>query len=109
MLGLRAILPEIPFGAVNVTPRFDLGWQHGFALSTPRQRLTLNNPLSLLPNTSGTTSVIAGVPVGSDAAIAQVGADIAFTPDVTLHLGYDGLMASRSSDHAVTARLGWSL
>ncbi len=99
-LGIRAILPQIPLGFIGVTPRFDLGWQHGFGLSTPRQSLTLN--------TTGQASVISGIAMDRDAATAQVGADIAVTPDLTLHVGYDGLMASRSSDNTVTARLGWS-
>jgi outer membrane autotransporter protein len=100
VLGLRAILPEVPLGPVSVTPRFDLGWQHGFGVPRPRQNLTLN--------ASGQAFALSGVPIANDAATAQVGADVDLTPDLTLHLGYDGLLSSTASDHSVTARLGWS-
>ena len=100
VLGIRAVLAEIPLGSISVRPRFDLGWQHGFDPSRPRQSLALN--------TTGQTSTISGIAIDSDAALAQVGADIDVTPDLRVHLGYDGLMSDRSSDNAVTARLGWS-
>ena len=60
-----------------------------------------------LPNTAARTTVISGIPVARDAAMVRLGTDIAFTPVLRLHLGYDGLVSNRSWDHAVTARLEW--
>jgi subtilase-type serine protease len=100
VFGIRAILPKVALGSIRVTPRFDLGWQHGFGTSTPSQSLTLN--------ASGAASMVSGIALSGDAAKAQAGADVDLTPDLRLHLGYDGLLSNSSSDHAVTARLGWS-
>jgi outer membrane autotransporter protein len=52
--------------------------------------------------------MVSGIALSGDAAKAQAGADVDLTPDLRLHLGYDGLLSNSSSDHAVTARLGWS-
>jgi len=101
ILGVRAILADIPLGPVSVAPRFDLGWQHGFGLSHLGQSLTLH--------TTAQNYLIAGVPLDSNAAVAQGGVDVTFTPQLHLHLGYDVLSSSHVSDSTVTARMSLNL
>ena len=98
-LGIRAIIDPIPVWTVSVAPRLDLAWEHTFGVMQPHQRVTFNN--------SGLSAVIVGLPLDSNAATAQVGVDVAFTPDVKLMLGYDGVESDRSWDNAVIARFKW--
>ncbi len=99
ILGIRALANEIELGGVSVAPRLDLGWQHTFAVVQPHQSLTINN--------TGVSAVIVGLPLDTNAATAQLGTDVAFTPNLKLYVGYDGLVSDRSWDNAVIARLRW--
>ena len=93
--GLRAHLSSFDLGGVILTPRLDLGLQHGFQAFAPRQTVML-----------GAASFAAsGSPLARDAFVAGAGFDLALSPTAHLSLGYDGTMASRGASHAVHAAL----
>jgi outer membrane autotransporter protein len=93
--GLRAHLSSFDLGGVILTPRLDLGLQHGFQAFAPRQTVMLG--------AAGFTA--SGSPLARDAFVAGAGFDLALSPTAHLSLGYDGTMASRGASHAVHAAL----
>jgi subtilase-type serine protease len=98
-LGVRAALAEISLGTAVITPRADFGWQHAFNMSNPSQVVTFN--------ATGDTDTILGVSPSVDTATAQIGFDVALSPNAKLSLGYDGILSEHEKDNAGTVQFQW--
>jgi outer membrane autotransporter protein len=100
-LGVRATLPAISLGSVDMVPDFNLGWSHAFTRFVSNQTLVFAG--------TGEGFTVAGVPLDTDAAVMQVGLDFILSPATTLDIGYDGNISGRVEDHAGRISLDWKL
>jgi outer membrane autotransporter protein len=96
-LGLRAARQVTRGGALNLTVRGALGWQHAFGDVTPTERLVFR--------AGGTPFTVAGAPVARDSAIAEAGLEVGVGANVAVGLGYEGRLAPSAYDHGVVGHL----
>lgn len=94
-LGLRGE-HSVTVGALEPTFRGMLGWRHAFGDTTPTTTQNFSG---------GDAFTIAGLPVARNSAVAEAGADLKLTSDVSLGLSYTGLFGSDTSDHGFRANL----
>ena len=88
----------IALGDVNLMPHLDLGWQHAFQKLTPSQTVTFQN--------TGTSFLVLGVPLSTDAARIKAGIEVKEGP-ATLFLDYDGEFASRVTENGISGGIDW--
>lgn len=93
-MGLRGST-DFSIASYRVTATAGVGWRR--ALDTPA-------PLAILTLASADFAV-AGVAVGRDAAVVDVGIAAHPTDNATVSVAYSGQVAANASQHAVTARL----
>ncbi len=94
-LGLRAST-TLDIGGVAATGRGSLGWRRAFGDTTP---------LSTHGFSAGNAFTVAGAPLAKNAALVDVGLDVAFSPATSLSLSYDGQLAGSARQHGVQANL----
>lgn len=79
----------------RVTASLGAGWRRALDTQTPLAMLAL----------SSADFAVAGVAIGRDAAVLDVGIAVYPTDQATVSLTYNGQMAANASQHALTARL----
>ncbi len=94
-LGLRGE-HSVTVGALEPTFKGMLGWRHAFGDTTPTTTQNFSG---------GDAFTIAGLPVARNSAVAEAGADLKLTSDVSLGLSYTGLFGSDTADHGFRANL----
>ncbi|MFY0478526.1 autotransporter domain-containing protein [Achromobacter marplatensis] len=75
-----------------------VGWRHVFGDIKPE---------SVLAFGAGQSFTVAGAPIGRDAALVELGAEVAIARTASLRLGYAGQYASDSREHSVNANVRW--
>lgn len=75
-----------------------VGWRHVFGDVKPE---------SVLAFDAGQPFTVAGAPIGRDAALVEVGAEMAIARSATLGLGYAGQYASGSREHSANLNVRW--
>jgi subtilase-type serine protease len=76
-----------------------LGWQHAFNDEITHKTMAFAGSQAF---------TVAGAPIARDAALAELGADVALTSTTTLGLNYSGQYGDGSRDHAGMLTLCWS-
>lgn len=92
-LGLRAST-SFGLGGIATTVRGSIGWRHAYGAVTP---------LSTQAFAGGDAFTVAGVPIARDAAVVNVGLDMAVSPNAVLGLSYDGQFAPSAQQHGFKA------
>jgi outer membrane autotransporter protein len=98
-LGLRFATTPIGTPDCAVSPRVALAWQHAFGGIRPAQTETFIDTQE--------SFIALGVPLDRDAAVADVGLDVAIMPAAKLGLGYSGVLGGKIKDHTVHADFSW--
>lgn len=75
-----------------------VGWRHVFGDVKPE---------SVLAFDASQPFTVAGAPIGRDAALVEVGAEMAIARTATLGLGYSGQYASGSREHSANVNVRW--
>jgi len=75
-----------------------VGWRHVFGDVKPE---------SVLAFDAGQPFTVAGAPIGRDAALLELGAEVAIAKSASLGLGYSGQYASGSRDHSANVNVRW--
>ena len=75
-----------------------VGWRHVFGDVKPE---------SVMAFDAGQPFTVAGAPIGRDAALVEVGAEMAIARTATLGLGYSGQYASGSREHSANVNVRW--
>ncbi|WP_197425061.1 autotransporter domain-containing protein [Bordetella sp. N] len=94
---------------LRATQRFDvrgrearvyagLGWRHAFGDVESKSKLSFD---------AGQAFTVAGVPIARDAALAELGADVAVGRNATLGLNYAGQFSNGSREHSATMLARW--
>ncbi|WP_185057445.1 autotransporter domain-containing protein [Pseudomonas chlororaphis] len=94
-LGLRAST-KLDVAGIETTARGSLGWRHALGDTTP---------LSTHAFSAGNAFTVAGAPLAKNAALVEVGADVAITPSTSLGLSYDGQFTGSTRQHGLKASL----
>lgn len=98
VLGVRT-QSAIVFDQVEGQVRAALGWQHAYNAVIPRKTLSFEGSQAF---------TVAGVPMARDAAVVELGVDVALTPTITAGLTYNGQFGDGSQDHAGVLTVRWS-
>ncbi|MDC9621819.1 autotransporter outer membrane beta-barrel domain-containing protein [Xenorhabdus sp. XENO-7] len=98
-LGLRANHSWQAMGGTSVALQGELGWQHQYG---DRERAT-----SLAFRGSDTSFVTRSVPVSRDGMVLKANAEMTASDNVSLTLGYSGLLSSSHQDNSVHAGFNW--
>lgn len=75
-----------------------VGWRHVFGDVKPE---------SVLAFDAGQAFTVAGAPIGRDAAVLELGAEVAIGRSASLGLGYSGQYASGSREHSANVNMRW--
>ena len=78
--------------------RATLGWRHAFGDLSPASRLAFEG---------SQTFTVAGAPIARDAALLELGADLAVGRNTTLGVSYAGQLAKDSREHGAQVNLRW--
>lgn len=89
-LGVRAASAFQLDDGIGAVARGSRGWRHASGDT---------RPLSTHSLASGDAFIIAGAPIGRDAAPIEAGLDLSNAHDATLSLSYSGQIASHAQDH----------
>ncbi|CNI57929.1 autotransporter protein [Yersinia pekkanenii] len=98
-LGLRADTEWQVSPGTTVTLRSELGWQHQYG--------GLERGTGLRFNGGNSAFVVDSVPVSRDGMVLKAGAEVAVNENVTLSLGYGGLLSQHHQDNSVNAGFSW--
>ncbi|MEO8992016.1 MAG: autotransporter domain-containing protein, partial [Nitrosospira sp.] len=96
--GLNALKTFFVYDRFLTTMRGTLGWRHALGNLTP---------LSTFAFDTGSSFVIAGVPIAGDAMVMAGGVDTNFTKDATLGIYYNGQVFNNILDNGVRANFSW--
>lgn len=96
-LGFRAAT-EIDLGEATATLSGSLGWRHAFGDAAPTSTMSF---------AGGELFSIAGVPLATDAAVVDLGLDLAVSETATLGASYSGVISAAGYDYGAKAHLGW--
>lgn len=96
-LGLRA-QTGFTLGQTEAVLRATLGWRHAFGEVTPQSTMAFDG---------GQAFTVAGTAIARDAALAELGVDIAISRNATLGLNYSGQYGEGSREHAGSVNLRW--
>jgi len=91
-LGLRS-KTQVQVGPADVALQAGLGWRHAFGGLTPKAQL------SLIEGGAGAFRV-AGAPIAKDAAVVDLGAEVAVSRNTALGLSYSGQFGNGNRDNA---------
>ncbi|MNT86461.1 Extracellular serine protease precursor [compost metagenome] len=75
-----------------------VGWRHVFGDVKPESRLAFD---------AGQPFTVAGAPIGRDAALVELGAEVMIARSASLGLGYAGQYASGSREHSANVNIRW--
>ena len=98
-LGIRAASMVPLENGMVLIPRASAAWQHAFNDVTPAATLAFQS--------TGTTFVVAGVPIARDSLLAEAGLDLAISRNATLGVSYLGQIASNVTDHTARGKFSW--
>lgn len=96
-LGLRG-RQTVALGTLAGSVSAGLGWRHAFGDLTPVSRVAFD---------AGQAFTVTGAPISRDAALVEVGADLAVGRGATLGLAYAGQYASAARDHTGRIEMRW--
>jgi outer membrane autotransporter protein len=99
-LGLRAATIVPLANSMILVPRATLAWQHAFGGTTP----SVVNAFAAAP---AVPFLIQGAPIARDSLLAEAGADVAITPQMTLGVSYTGQIARNVSDHGAKGKFSY--
>lgn len=99
-IGVRAATSYPMPNGMTVTPRASAAWQHAFGDVTPTSALAF-------ANTTGANFVVAGVPLASDSALIDAGADLRINRQAKVGLSYSSQLSGRTRDNAVKGNFIW--
>lgn len=97
-VGLRGKLDTEIAGA-PARLRATLGWRHAMGDVDPERTMAFS---------SGPSFTVAGTPVARDAAIAELGAEIAVSRNASIGLGYQGQFGNGSRENAGFLNVRWN-
>lgn len=96
-LGLRG-KQAVTLGTMAGSVTAGLGWRHAFGDLTPVSRLAFD---------AGQAFTVTGAPISRDAALVELGADLAVSRGATIGIAYAGQYASASQDHTGRVEVRW--
>jgi len=96
-LGLRG-KQAVTLGTLAGSVSAGLGWRHAFGDLTPASRLAFD---------AGQAFTVTGAPISRDAALVELGADLAVSRGATIGLAYAGQYASANRDHTGRIEVRW--
>ncbi|MBB1627553.1 autotransporter outer membrane beta-barrel domain-containing protein [Achromobacter sp. UMC71] len=96
-LGLRG-KQAVTLGTMAGSVSAGLGWRHAFGDLTPTSRLAFD---------AGQAFTVTGAPIARDAALVEVGADLAVSRRATIGLAYAGQYANANRDHTARIEVRW--
>lgn len=99
-LGLRADAQWLASKGTTLALRSELGWQHQLGATARNVGLRFNG--------ASTPFVVNSVPVSRDGAIVKAGAQATVNKNVTLSLGYGGLLSQHHQDNSINAGFAWA-
>ncbi|MBB1624693.1 hypothetical protein A9974_05485 [Achromobacter sp. UMC71] len=97
-LGLRAQTPW-SLGRLDGAVRGTLGWRHAFGDVKPVSKMALDG---------GSTFTVAGAAIARDAALLELGMDVAVSRSATIGIAYSGQFASNTRENAGTINVRWA-
>lgn len=97
-LGLRA-LTKLDIAGIETTARGSVGWRHALGDTTP---------LSTHKFSAGSAFTVAGTPLAKNAALVEMGVDMAITPAARFSLSYGGQFGGSTRQQGVKAVLSIS-
>ncbi len=100
-LGLRVATNYAMANGMILTPRLSVAWQYAFGDLTPSAALAF-------AGTSGANFTVTGVPLATNTALINAGADLRISPNARLGLSYFGQFAGSASDNAVWGNFAWA-
>jgi subtilase-type serine protease len=98
-LGLRGDTQWQVGKAAAVGLRSELGWQHQYG--------KLDRSSTLGFNSGNSTFVVNSVPVSRDGMVLKASAEVAVNHNMTLSLGYGGLLSKNYQDNSINAGFTW--
>ncbi|KQV09501.1 autotransporter domain-containing protein [Devosia sp. Root105] len=96
-LGFRAAT-SVDLGEATGTLRGSLGWRHALGDTTPTSTVAFSG---------GELFTVAGVPWAADAAVVDLGFDIALPGGATFGASYSGVISEGGYDYGAKAELAW--
>lgn len=96
-LGLRG-KQAVTLGTMAGSVSAGLGWRHAFGDLTPASRVAFD---------AGQAFTVTGAPISRDAALVELGADLAVNRSATVGLAYAGQYASGNRDHTGRLEVRW--
>ncbi|VGO07702.1 autotransporter [plant metagenome] len=96
-LGLRGT-QGFEAGGMAGTVRATLGWRHAFGDLSPSSRLAFEG---------SQTFTVTGAPIARNAALLELGADLAVGRNTTLGVSYAGQVSKDSREHGAQVNLRW--
>ncbi|MBB1628342.1 autotransporter outer membrane beta-barrel domain-containing protein [Achromobacter sp. UMC71] len=96
-LGLRG-KQAVTLGTMAGSVSAGLGWRHAFGDVAPVSRLAFN---------AGQAFNVTGAPISRDAALVELGADLAVSRSATIGVAYAGQYASANQDHTGRLEVRW--
>ena len=99
-LGLRVATDIVLPAGMVFTPRASVAWQYAFGDVTPIATLGFTG-------ISGSVFSVAGVPLATQSALVDVGADLRISAALKVSLSYTGQFASSAQENAVKGVVIW--
>ncbi|WP_084084388.1 autotransporter domain-containing protein [Cupriavidus sp. USMAA2-4] len=96
-LGVRGRTP-FELGAAKGSVTASLGWRHALGSVTPESTLAFRG---------SETFTVTGTPIARNAALIEVGGEVAISRNATLSLGYAGQHAGNNREHRGRLNLRW--
>lgn len=96
-LGVRA-QTAFTLGQTEGTLRATLGWRHAFGEVTPQSTMAFDG---------GQAFTVAGASIARNAALAELGADLAISRNATVGLNYSGQYGGGNREHAGSVNVRW--
>ena len=87
------------WGGTTVIPHASLAWQYAFGDTTPEQALAFAS--------TGIGIGIGGVPLATNSALIEIGADAVIAQDATLGISYIGQYSGNFDDSGLRGRFDW--
>lgn len=96
-LGVRT-QTDLRIGSIEARLLGTLGWRHAFGSVQPQTTMAFDG---------GQSFTVAGTPIARDAALAELGAEVAVSRDATLGLHYSGQYGAGNREHTGTLNVRW--
>ncbi|MGH8818127.1 MAG: autotransporter outer membrane beta-barrel domain-containing protein, partial [Achromobacter pestifer] len=96
-LGVRA-QTDFTLGGANGRLQATLGWRHAFGEVLPQATMAFDG---------GQAFTVAGTPIARNAALAELGAEVAVSSNATVGLNYSGQYGGGNREHAGSLNVRW--